>query len=56
MSDRPGTALHAKKEVPSGRKLDLDNVERRETYIGTGGGYIIGIRQLDFYNVGIREP
>ena len=38
LSDRPGTALHAKKEVPSGRKLDLDNVERRETYIGTGGG------------------
>ena len=36
-SDRPGTALHAKTKVLSGGKLDVENMEIRETYLGMGG-------------------
>ena len=32
---RPVTALHPKTEVTSGGKLDVEDVERMETYIGT---------------------
>ena len=38
--DRPGTEFHAKTEVTSGWKLDVENVERRETYLGRGGLHI----------------
>ena len=31
-----GTKLHVKAEVPSGGKLDVENVERRKTYLGMG--------------------
>ena len=34
----------------------MDNVERRDTYLRTGGGYILGTTWKDFYKVGVREP
>ena len=36
-ADRPGTIIHATTEVPRGGELDMADVERRETYLGTGG-------------------
>ena len=47
--------FHAKMEVPSGRKLEVENAEKRETYFRMGD-YILGTRLLDFYNVGVKEP
>ena len=38
--DRSGTTLRTKTEVLIGGQLDLDNVERREIYLGTGGLHI----------------
>ena len=34
---RPGTSFYTKMEVLSGGKLDLEDVEIRGTYLGTGG-------------------
>ena len=39
-ADITSTKLHAKTEVPSGWKLDVDIVEIRETYLGVGGLHI----------------
>ena len=36
-ADRPGTEFHAKMEVPSGGKIGVEDVERGDTYLGTGG-------------------
>ena len=36
-TDISGTTLYAKTEVPSGGELDVENVERGETYLGKGG-------------------
>ena len=36
---KSGTEFNAKTEVSSGGKLDVEDVERGETYIGTGGIY-----------------
>ena len=34
---RPVMSLHSKPEVPSGGKLDVEDVDRRETYLGMMG-------------------
>ena len=35
--DRPGTILHTKTEVPSGGEMDMEGLEIRDNYLGTGG-------------------
>ena len=47
-------ALHAKIEVPSRGKLDMNHVEKRRPISGQGD-HILGTARKYFYHVGIRE-
>ena len=38
--DKSVATLRTKTEVPGGGELDVENVERGETYLGTGGLHI----------------